>query len=273
MITVSASRKNSYVDAGAKCSDGGDGDLSGNVVVRTSMGSLVQPGNYWYVYECKNSQGTSATPATRIVKVVDNLCPVCTIKSAANSKIEASFPYTDAGATCTDALDGHIATSIFSFGQVKPVNEIVNVERTGVYTITYRALDSSGNWNDGSCTGSRKNVRTITVIDTLKPVLTLRHKGKVVQGGFSRGSLFGLNPSSVSAMGLSNAMGLKPSALNANSFFGLHAARRLEEARPAQNSKLTGSAAVVAAVVGVALVVYSVIRSKRAHLQQVAFAV
>merc|ERR1712167_447686 len=52
---------------------------------------------------------------------------------------------------------------------------IVNVERTGVYEITYRVKDSNGNWNDGtSCSGGQtgsENVRTVTIVDTLRPVI------------------------------------------------------------------------------------------------------
>jgi hypothetical protein len=273
-VTVPASRKSAYVDAGAKCSDGGDGDISGDVIVHTSMASLEQPGDYWFVYECKNSQGRSAIAATRIVKIVDNLCPVCSVKSAP-ANIEASFPYTDAGATCTDALDGNIATSIFSFGTVKPVSEIVNVERTGVYTITYRALDSSGNWNDGSCTGSQhgKNVRTITVIDTLKPVLALNFKGKVVQvgsGGFAGSKAGASEPHQRYQRGVGGQDNAGTRYTSAQSFFALNAKRRLMEAIPAQDSKIMGGAAVIAAMLGVALAVYSVTRSKKAHPEPIA---
>jgi len=180
-IELDASVTEDYVDAGAQCTDGGDGDISGDVTVRSSLPGLAQPGVYWTVYTCTNSQGNSALAATRYITVVDNKCPVCTINSGAPSDIEASFPYSDAGAHCSDVLDGPISTMVYSFGVPQTVNQIVNVEQTGVYLVTYRAVDTSGNWNDGVCAGTTHTVRTITVIDTLKPVLALNYKGKIVQ--------------------------------------------------------------------------------------------
>merc|ERR1711898_64492 len=74
-------------------------------------------------------------------------------------------------------------------------DKIVNVEKTGTYLITYRVMDSNGNWNDGANTGGCKNaqdgkaqpraVRTVIVKDTLRPVIALKYGKKIIHTGSS----------------------------------------------------------------------------------------
>merc|ERR1711871_1766684 len=103
--------------------------------------------------------------------------------------IEASFPYNDVGAVATDSLQGSFGIcSVWSDGVLKSsYKEIVNVESTGTYYITYRVKDSNGNWNDNSgCTGGQsgdENVRTVVIIDTLRPVIQLKYGGNVIHEG------------------------------------------------------------------------------------------
>src|SRR5262249_17316790 len=47
-------------------------------------------------------------------------------------------PYTDAGATATDALDGDLSAKIVTTNPV-------NTAQVGSYTVTYNVKDSSGN--------------------------------------------------------------------------------------------------------------------------------
>merc|ERR1712216_650315 len=58
---------------------------------------------------------------------------------------------------------------------------------TGTYHITYRVKDSNGNWNDASgCTGgqtAKQNVRTVVIIDTLRPVIQLKYNNAVIHEG------------------------------------------------------------------------------------------
>jgi hypothetical protein len=79
--------------------------------------------------------------------------------------LEASFPYVDAGATCSDTVAGDLADVI--------VHNTVDVDRTGEYLVTYRARDAAGNWNDGDCRGTNRYIRTVYVVDTLQPVISL----------------------------------------------------------------------------------------------------
>jgi len=159
-----------YNDAGATCFDLTEGELSERMLVTgTLFPSPRNPGTYSIHYMCTNSQGFSAEVAVRHVVVRDTECPVC-VATDGPDEFEASFPYMDAGAHCSDSLDGPIEDVI--------VLNDVDVERVGVYKVSYRARDAAGNWNDGSCKGSAQSVRTVHVIDTLQPVLSLHYKGK-----------------------------------------------------------------------------------------------
>merc|ERR1712100_416334 len=69
---------------------------------------------------------------------------------------------------------------------------------TGTYIVTYRAQNTVGLWNDDSnCRGGANTYkRTVTVVDTLKPVITLKYGGSntiVAQG--SSGEYTNSNPS------------------------------------------------------------------------------
>jgi hypothetical protein len=138
-----------------------------------------------------------APTAKRIVTVKHTSCPTCFLngcnnvyqKTATSSHVkhstsdtatyegcsekhEASFPYTDAGATCEDTIDGPLN----NIGENYFVQNDVDATTVGTYTITYRAKNSVGTWNDEACRGlSVKYVRTVEVLDTLKPVIRLKY--------------------------------------------------------------------------------------------------
>jgi hypothetical protein len=80
---------------------------------------------------------------------------------------EASFPYMDAGAVCQDNLRG-VSDVV--------ITNPVDIEKTGEYVVTYRARDAVGNWNDGTCKGSKRYLRTVHVVDTLKPIIALKYQ-------------------------------------------------------------------------------------------------
>jgi hypothetical protein len=178
-MTIEATKSLAYIDQGASCTDEVDGDLSSTVTVEGVTPELGTPGRYEIKYACANSVGLPAPVLTRVVLVVDTTCPVCTVRGADSQTVEASFPYTDEGAACTDTLDGDLSAKI------KAVN-VVDVEEVGTYVIEYRVADASGNWNDGTttravggsapCTVAHHYYRTVQVVDTLKPVVSV-YKG------------------------------------------------------------------------------------------------
>jgi hypothetical protein len=181
IITLDANRDMHYVDPGATCNDALDGNLNRHMKVSGQIVNLGQVGQYTILYDCKNLAGVPALTCMRIVHIRDLTCPTCKLNLGPNL-LEASFPFYDPGAVCTDTLDGPIP-----FFTINPVN----TEATGTYYVTYKARDAHKNWNDGTpadgklawrdgstCKVPNTYTRTVVVIDTLRPVIGLKYINK-----------------------------------------------------------------------------------------------
>jgi hypothetical protein len=179
LMTLEATHDGNYVDDGATCSDQVDGMISENVEVSGDVVNLSTRGMYTISYNCKDSAGNAADTAIRVVYVVQTSCPTCVINGATELSREASFPYVDAGASCTDLLDATVPTG--------PTFNDVNVETTGTYKITYRVANVLGLYNDESTCryGQMTYTRTVHVVDTLNPVITLKYNAVVVKTGLA----------------------------------------------------------------------------------------
>merc|ERR1711871_788203 len=173
--------------------------------------------------------GNNAAPAAqRTVVVAQTSSPKCTMHGG-NVVHEASFPYSDAGASCSDVIDGDVTTLCFAahwedqtgakYGVAFDDTDVVNqydgattwtdkgycdaatsgatttcgtettatncVAASGCKYNTYRAKNTVGLYNDGqNCRGGAIEYRrTVTVKDTLRPVITLKYNSvKVAQG-------------------------------------------------------------------------------------------
>merc|ERR1712093_824223 len=171
---IEASRDNNYVDAGATCSDMVDGNISQDVEVSGDVVNMAAVGTYLINYNCEDSAGQKALTATRTVVVEDNICPTCVVPGGTETiTVEASFPYTEEEATCTDTLDGALPNSV-PYGSV-------NVELTGTYILTYSATDKNGNGKNihtqgDNCRGVHYT-KTVVVEDTMVPIISLKYKG------------------------------------------------------------------------------------------------
>jgi len=194
--TYEATRSDNYIDAGATCSDEVDKDISQDVEVSGDVVNLARVAVYKVLYNCQDSAGNKAVQATRTVTVQDTTCPQCIMKKTSGvasfaETIEGSFPYTDAGAIASDSLQGTFGVcSTWSAGTKQFYKSIVNTEKTGTYLVTYRVKDSAGNWNDGlKCKRAKgvaiNSIRTVTVVDTLAPVIALSFKSKFIHHGDS----------------------------------------------------------------------------------------
>merc|ERR1711871_724090 len=172
-MTLEATHTGNYVDDGAACYDQVDGVISQNVEVSGDVVNLSKVGTYTVTYNCKDAAGNAAIPLDRTVVVRQTSCPRCTIHGALSLVHEASFSYVDAGASCSDEVDGVVQTR---------VTNPVNVEVTGTYVVTYRAVNSAGLYNnEQTCDdGPNQYKRTVTVKDTLKPVVEVKFKHTVV---------------------------------------------------------------------------------------------
>ena len=84
--------------------------------------------------------------------------PEITLVGNENMLVEYDSTFTDPGATASDAEDGDLTSSITTSGTV-------DTSTLGTYTITYSVEDASGN--------TVSIDRTISVVDSTKPVITL----------------------------------------------------------------------------------------------------
>ena len=115
-------------------------------------------------YSVKDSQGNAATQVTRKVEVVDTTGPVITLKGEALVTHEAGGGYTDAGVSALDVVDGDLSSAV-------KVVSTVNTAKPGSYMVSYGVSDGAGN-------KAKAVSRTVSVVDTTGPVITL--KGEVV---------------------------------------------------------------------------------------------
>ena len=135
-----------YTDAGATADGGETVTTSGTVSENTA-------GVYTLTYSASDAAGNAAASVTRTVTVADTNVPVITLTGSASVSLELGATYTDAGATS----DG---------GENVTTTGAVVANTAGVYTLTYSASDAAGN-------AATSVTRTVTVADTIAPVITL----------------------------------------------------------------------------------------------------
>jgi len=127
---------------------------------------MLKPGTYFLKYSCKDDAGLKTTACRTFVNL-DKTKPVITILEAANANdgtwhIEASRDnnYVDAGATCSDMVDGNISQDVEVSG------DVVNMAAVGTYKINYNCEDSAGQ-------KANQATRTVIVEDTTCPTCTV----------------------------------------------------------------------------------------------------
>lgn len=87
-----------------------------------------------------------------------NTPPTISISGASYVSVPVGGSYADAGATASDAQDGNLTSVITTTGSV-------NTSLLGTYYITYAVTDTAGSTTTA--------VRTVSVVDAVKPVITL----------------------------------------------------------------------------------------------------
>ena len=113
-----------------------------------------EKGGVWTITGRKGSVINTTT-----LTVTDITKPVIAVLGTSPLTIEALSSYVDAGATASDETDGVLTSSIVTTGSV-------TLSVVGTYVLTYNVTDAAGNKADG------KN-RTVTVVDTTAPVITI----------------------------------------------------------------------------------------------------
>ena len=147
-----------YIDAGATATDTYDGDITSSIVTVSNVDTAIV-GIYSVAFNVSDTSGNAAAEVTRTVNVVDTTVPVIALLGDNPVTIEVGDTYIDAGATAADTYDGDITSSIVTVSTV-------NTAIVGVYTICYNVSDSSGNT-------AAELIRTVSVVDTTLPVITL----------------------------------------------------------------------------------------------------
>ncbi len=151
-----------FVDPGAVSNDAQDGskDLTGTGSVEASV-----LGTYVLTYEDTDSSGNAATPVTREVNVVDTIAPIISFAEGVDVDltVEAGVAYVDVPPDVSDSFDTSV--TLETLGQV-------DVNQLGSYILTYSASDASGNPADVV-------LRTVTVVDTTAPIITLNGESEV----------------------------------------------------------------------------------------------
>jgi uncharacterized protein len=164
-VTLEAASAAAYLDPGATASDERAGDLTAAIVVSGAV-QINTLGTYRLTYTVTDGYNTSS--ATRTVQVIDTTPPVLTLNGDAAVSLEAGTAWTDPGATATDSRAGVLTTAIQVTGSV-------DSGTVGTYTLTYTVSDGL---NTSTAT------RTVSVADTIAPVLTLTGAAAIiVEGG------------------------------------------------------------------------------------------
>ena len=158
--TISIHAGTTYTDPGYVARDNRDGNITDRVVITGTINTRA-PGTYTLQYDVSDSVGNKAPTQTRTVIVIgDDTPPTITLKGDKTITIEAGLTYVDPGYTATDNRDGNITDMV-------TVTGTVDTNIPGTYTIQYDVIDSSSN-------AAIQQIRTVTVVDTIPPTLTLK---------------------------------------------------------------------------------------------------
>ncbi|MFY0675548.1 MAG: DUF5011 domain-containing protein [Bacteroidia bacterium] len=164
--TVFAEVGYAYVDSGATAFDNIDGDLTSQITTTSNVDTSVA-GNYTVTYDVEDAVGNKAQQVRRTVVVLgDQTRPIITLLGDDPLDMEVYSSFVDPGATATDNLDGDVSDNI--------VVEIkIDTARLGSYDVIYSAFDEAGNF-------ALPVNRTVNVVDTEAPIITLRGSDNMV---------------------------------------------------------------------------------------------
>jgi formylglycine-generating enzyme required for sulfatase activity len=125
-----------WAEPGVAGHDARDGNLTASITVSGTV-DMNTTGTYVLTYSVADAAGNEAN-ASRTVTVVDTTNPVLTLLGDANMSQAKDSAWVDPGATASDSLDGNLTSSITITGTV-------DVNTTGVYTLTYSISDGASN--------------------------------------------------------------------------------------------------------------------------------
>ncbi len=147
-----------YAELGAMATDDFDGNVTDNIIVNNSTINTNLLGDYFVTYDVADAAGNPAVQVTRTVRIADTTSPVITLLGG-NLSIAVGDTFIEPGYSATDNLDGNITGKVTVGGNI-------NTDTVGDYMITYDVIDDAGN-------GAVQVIRTVEVVDTIAPVITL----------------------------------------------------------------------------------------------------
>ncbi|MBV9211495.1 MAG: DUF5011 domain-containing protein, partial [Acidobacteria bacterium] len=121
-----------------------------------AAGTSVGFGSHPVTVTVTDASGNTAS-ATTTFTVTDATPPTITLNGPSSITVECHTSFTDPGATAHDSCAGDFAAT---------ASGAVNVNTPGSYTVTYNASDPSGN-------AATPVTRTVNVVDTIAPVITI----------------------------------------------------------------------------------------------------
>ena len=156
--TVTISSCGTYTEPGYAAWDMVNGNLTPSVAVAGTINSLI-PGFYYKTYNVSDLSGNAAIQKTRVIHILrDFIPPTIVLKGKNPDSVAVGSAYTDPGHTTTDDCAGVASDSVIN---------AVNINKVGVFNITYKARDKSVPYNQKIVT------RQVVVYDKIDPTLTL----------------------------------------------------------------------------------------------------
>ena len=122
-----------------------------------------------------DAAGNAAASTSFTVTVIDTTSPVITIIGDSNIEVIDGTPYSDAGATALDTVDGDITSSIVTVNTV-------DTSVIGNYSVSYNVSDAAGN----AAIEVVRSVEVVVAPDTTPPVIDA-HADEVVEATSSSG--------------------------------------------------------------------------------------
>ena len=161
-ITLEAD--SSYSDAGASVTDNYNTGLTASVDLSSLDLSTV--GVYTLTYSVSDSSGNAATPVYRTITIVDTQAPTISLNGNPTINVQAGTTYVDPGFTATDIYDGDLTAQVLVTGTI-------DSSILGAITLSYDVSDSSNN-------DAPTKTRTVRVVDTTKPMITLQGADEIL---------------------------------------------------------------------------------------------
>ena len=148
-----------YDEPGATATDNKDGSVSVTISGTVDI-NIVD--TYTITYRASDVTGNSSSTTRKVIVVLppDTTPPIITLKGDNPQTLEAGTSYVESGASAEDDRDGDISNDISIDASA------VDASTIGRYSVSYNVIDAAGN-------AAVTQTRTINVVDTTPPAISL----------------------------------------------------------------------------------------------------